>query len=71
MSETLRTLRKLILGETWTLPAGVIAAIGICLIARAVLPRHTWEPAGGFVLFVLVAVALVVALAPAHRARRG
>jgi hypothetical protein len=65
----MKALRKLILGETWTLPLGIAAAMLLAVAARALLPEETWDHAGGFVLLALVCVALIVSLAPAHRAR--
>jgi hypothetical protein len=65
---TLRTLRKLILGETWTLPAGVAVALCVAGILEAVSGTHGWwEDAGGFVLLALVLGALSLALRPARR----
>jgi hypothetical protein len=63
MSETLRTLRKLVLGETWTLPIGVALAVGAAGIMRALAgPHGWWREAGGFVLLALILVALLVAV---------
>jgi hypothetical protein len=58
-----RALRKLILGETWALPAGV----GLTLVAGLVLDALAggaswWRDAGGFVLLALVVAALSAAL---------
>jgi hypothetical protein len=67
----LRQLRKLVLGETWSLPLGVAAALGAAGVARAVAGDHGWwHRAGGFVLLGLLAVALTASLAGAVRARR-
>ena len=56
----LRTLRKLVLGETWTLPLGVALAVGACAIVRiAAGPDGWWRSGGGFVLLALVVVALL------------
>jgi hypothetical protein len=65
-----KELRKLVLGETWTLPLAVAAAVLLAFGLRAVLPTDTWEDGGGFILLALVLAALLVALIPAHRARR-
>jgi hypothetical protein len=60
---TLRTLRKLVLGETWTLPLGVAVAVGVAGIARALAGAHGWwRDGGGFVLLALVVLALLVAV---------
>lgn len=69
MKTTLAQLRKLILGETWVLPLGVLAAFAVALLVRAAVPDDTWADFGGFVLLALVVVALLAALAPAHRVR--
>jgi hypothetical protein len=65
-----KQLRKLVLGETWTLPFAVAAVVLIGYALRALLPADTWEDAGGFMLLALVLGALLVSLLPAHRARR-
>jgi hypothetical protein len=65
-----KELRKLVLGETWALPLAVGAVVLIAYALRALLPADAWEDGGGFVLLALVLVALLVALIPAHRARR-
>ena len=60
---TLRTLRKLVLGETWTLPAGVGAVLlTIALVVRPLLDG-AWEHAGGFVLLAGVLAVLSASLA--------
>jgi hypothetical protein len=59
----MRTLRKLVLGETWTLPIGIAVAVGVAAIVRALAgPADWWKDAGGFVLLVLLAGAFVAAL---------
>ena len=42
------SLRHLILGETWTIPAGVGLTLALALGLRAVLPDEAWQHAGGF-----------------------
>ena len=72
MSETLKQLRKLVLGETWSLPLGVALALGAVGIYRALDGDDGWwKHAGGFILLGLVALALTASLAGALRARRG
>jgi hypothetical protein len=67
----LRQLRKLVLGETWTLPVGVALALGAAGIVRAVDGDDGWwHHAGGFILLGLVVLALSGSLADALRARR-
>jgi hypothetical protein len=62
----MRALRKLVLGETVALPAGValVLALGLALQGRS-----WWEDAGGFILLALVVAVLATSLAPAHRRR--
>ena len=56
-----RVVRKLILGETWTLPIGVFVAVGACAIVRVLAGAHGWwRTGGGFVLLALVLAALFV-----------
>ena len=63
----MRTLRKLVLGETWALPIGIAVAVGAAAIVSAVAGSGGWwESVGGFVLLGL----LVVAFAAALRIRR-
>jgi hypothetical protein len=61
--DTLRTLRKLVLGETWVLPLGAVVAVGAAALVRALAGAHGWwRQGGGFVLFGLVLLALLVAV---------
>lgn len=63
---TFRYLRKLILGETWTLPAGLaVALLASALIGRLLGHQGWWPAGGGFVLLALVLVALTASLAEA------
>jgi hypothetical protein len=55
---TLRTLKKLLLGETWLLPGGLVATVGVALLVRAAL-GDTWSDVGGFVLLAGVSLVLV------------
>jgi hypothetical protein len=42
----MRTLRKLVLGETWALPIGITVAVGAAAVVRAVAgPGGWWETA--------------------------
>jgi thiosulfate reductase cytochrome b subunit len=66
----LRTLRKLILGETWSLPLGLAAAVVLALVLRAA-DRAAWHHAGGFVLLGAVLVALVLSVAAGTPRRPG
>lgn len=59
----IRTLRKLVLGETWSLPLGVAVAVGGAGLLRALAGEAGWwRDGGGFVLLALVVVALLVAV---------
>jgi hypothetical protein len=59
----LRTLRKLVLGETWALPAGVALAVGAAGVAREVAGADGWfGQAGGWLLLGLLAVGFAVAV---------
>jgi hypothetical protein len=56
----LADLKKLILGETWLLPAGItIVVLVLALVVRPLL-HGTWDHAGGFLL--LAGVCAVLAL---------
>jgi hypothetical protein len=64
----LRTLKKLLFGETWVLPAGLLAAFAVSLLARRALDGH-WTRLGGFVVLAGVTVVLVAAVARTARRR--
>jgi hypothetical protein len=52
-------LRKLVLGETWTVPAGVAAVLVAGLLLRG---GEWWVHAGGFVLLAGVVATLLMSL---------
>jgi hypothetical protein len=59
----MRTVRKLVLGETWALPIGICVAVLAAFALRALAgPDGWWEDAGGFVLLGLLLVAFVTAV---------
>jgi hypothetical protein len=59
----LRTLRKLVLGETWALPVGIAVAVLVAVAVRAATGAGDWwRHGGGFVLLALLVVAFVAAL---------
>ena len=59
----IRTLRKLVLGETWVLPIGVAVAVGGAALLRLAVGEHGWwREGGGFLLLGLVVLALVAAV---------
>jgi hypothetical protein len=58
-----RTLRKLVLGETWALPIGIAAAVGVAALVRVVAGSEAWwTDGGGFVLLVLLVGAFAAGL---------
>ena len=61
-----RELRKLVLGETWSLPAGLALAVAGSLLLRRLLGTD-WRELGGFVLLAGVAAVLVVSVAVTAR----
>lgn len=66
----LRTLRKLLLGETWVVPLGIGAVVlGAAVLVRPLL-GDAWEHAGGFVLLAGVVVVLLAGVASSARPRR-
>lgn len=64
---TLRTLKKLLLGETWLLPLGLATV----LIAAAILSHllGAWDTIGGFILLAGVLAVLLASVARAARPR--
>jgi len=66
----MRALRKLVLGETWTLPLGVLATLAAALTLHQLAGNTPfWHRAGGFVLLACVLAVLAASLAPAWRRR--
>jgi hypothetical protein len=62
MKPVLSSLRHLILGETWSVPIGVGAALLLAVLMRASLSEGAWETGGGFALAALVIAALAQSL---------
>jgi hypothetical protein len=59
----MRALRKLVLGETWTLPLGVALTLAVALVLREAAGETTWwRHAGGFVVLGLVVASLTASL---------
>jgi hypothetical protein len=68
MNAFLRTLRKLVLGETWALPFGVAVAVAIAAVVREIAGSDGWwRDGGGWLLFGLLVAAFAVALARTSR----
>lgn len=66
-----RTLKKLILGETWTLPIGIATVVlAAALVVRPLLDDGTWRHAGGFVLLAGVGGVLLLSVATSAGRRR-
>lgn len=65
----LRTLKKLLLGETWLLPIGLAVAVGVSLLLRSLLGGE-WHDLGGFVLLAGVAAVLLLSVAYSSRGSR-
>jgi hypothetical protein len=65
----MRALRKLVLGETWILPAGVAVSVGVAAVAREVAGPEGWfADSGGWLLLGLLAVAFAAAVLRSGRA---
>ena len=59
----LRALRKLVLGETWALPAGVALAVAAAALVRVANgPGGWWHRGGGALLAAGLVAALAVSL---------
>jgi hypothetical protein len=58
----LRTLRKLILGETWVLPLGIATVVLLAVLVARPLMDHAWRQAGGFLLLAGVAAVLTLSV---------
>ena len=57
----LTTLKKLLFGETWLLPAGLGIALAATLVVRRALGAE-WHELGGFLLLALVLAVFVVSV---------
>jgi hypothetical protein len=66
-----RTLRKLILGETWTLPIGVATVVLVgAFLVRPLLGHDAWRHAGGFFLLVGIGAVLLLSVVGSAGRRR-
>ena len=59
----MRTLKQLVLGETWVLPLGIAAVLAVGgLVVRPLAPA-LWHDAGGFILLAGVLGVLLAGVA--------
>ena len=65
---TLRTLKKLLLGETWILPIGLVIAFAVASTVRSLAPG-AWTHVGGITLAAGVLAVLVASVAASVRRR--
>jgi hypothetical protein len=65
---TLRTLKKMFLGETWILPLGLAALLVLGALLHDAAP-DSWHDAGGIVLLAGVALVLVASVMRSARRR--
>lgn len=65
----MRTLKKLVLGETWLLPIGVAAILILAALVVRPLAPDTWTDLGGFVILAGAATILLVSVARGSRPR--
>ena len=65
---TLRTLKKLILGETWLLPVGIALVVATAALVVRPIAATAWQSVGGLIL--LAGVLGVLAVSVARGARR-
>ncbi|MBA2514808.1 MAG: hypothetical protein H0V26_10855 [Solirubrobacterales bacterium] len=66
---TLRTLKKLVLGETWLLPVGVAMILLLAALVIRPLASGTWDHLGGFAILAGAGVVLVLSVARGARPR--
>jgi hypothetical protein len=64
-----RALRKLLFGDTWSLPAGLVLTLLVALALRDLVPG-AWRHAGGFLVLAGVAAAVGVAVQRSATPRR-
>lgn len=57
----MRTLRKLVLGETWFLPLAIAVVVGLAALAAATA-EPTWRDVGGPALLGAVLVVLLLSV---------
>jgi hypothetical protein len=59
----MRTLKKLVLGETWWLPLGIAVVLAVGGLALRPLVPTLWHDAGGFLLLAGVLGVLLSSVA--------
>lgn len=64
---TLRALGKLLFGETWLLPIGIVLAVGVAALGRGLAPHGWWPAADGLVLLALLIGVLYASVSTARR----
>jgi len=60
---TLRTLKKLLFGETWTIPLGLAAVVLLAALVLKPLLGHAWHHIGGFTILAGALIVLAAAIA--------
>jgi hypothetical protein len=58
----LRTLKKLVLGETWLLPLGVAVVVGGSALVRP-LVGEDWDHVGGLIILAGIVALLLLSVA--------
>jgi hypothetical protein len=64
---TLGTLKKLLFGETWLLPAGIALVIAAGELLVRPLAADAWEHFGGFILLAGILAVLVISVSRTAR----
>jgi hypothetical protein len=65
----LRTIRKLVLGETWALPGAVALVLAVAAGLRLLAgPGGWWADAGGWLMLLMLAAGFAVAVRRSARA---
>jgi drug/metabolite transporter superfamily protein YnfA len=65
---SLRSLKKLLFGETWLLPAGIAVCRSASLLIRALAP-DAWDHLGGLILLAGILGVLLASTARTSRRR--
>jgi hypothetical protein len=65
----LSTLRRLILGETWTLPVGIAAVVLVAAFVVRPMLDAGWDHTGGFVLLAGVCAVLLLSVSSSAGSR--